>query len=240
MLLGATTRDHLLEAAYDEPHWAYVARDSRHAIPLRPFSLGVFRRALRMDIAAVRLGFNAIAGDRAQIVADCERLAWLLSWDQAAVREALCRGGLVVEVAVAAYTAPLLPGQLALVRREVERHLRLVRAAMFAVVKRAPLTEAQEKAEEQERAAEPADLLTPPRLAAIALTVHRETGWSEAFVQEDLPLCRLLQYAHAIQWSNPQVWTVEPAGPSMTGEGDDPLAQLDEIRERREAVEIEF
>lgn len=239
MLLGATDRDRLLEAAYDEPSGDYVARDSLYSIPLRPFSLGVFRRALRLDIEAVKRGFNAIAGDREQIVADCERLAWLLSWDQAAVRGALCRGGEVVEQAVAAYTAHLMPGQLALVRREVERNLGLIRAAMFGVIRRAPLSDAIEKAESEERAAEPLDLLTPPRLASIALTVHRETGWSEAFVQEDLPLCRLLQYAHAVQWVNPQVWTVEPAGPSMTGEGD-LFDKLDEMREQRGDVEIDF
>lgn len=240
MLLGLTTRDHLLEAAFDEPTGPYVATDGRHELRLRPFSLAVFRRAMRLEVAAVRRGFNAIAGDRAQVLADCERLAWLMSWDQPAVRQALSRGTeAVIAEAVADYTAHLVPGQLALVRREVERNLRLVRAAMFGVVARPPLSEAMEKARDDERAAEPGDLLVPPRLAAIALAVIRETGWPEDYVHEDLPLARFLQYAHGVQWSNAQVWTVEPDGPSMTG-SDELMERLDAVREERVPVAIEF
>jgi len=241
MLLGTTDRDRLLEAAYDEPTRPYFATsaDGRERIGLSPFSVSAFRRAIRLDVVAVRLGFNGVAGDREQVIADCQKLAWLLGGGRDVVADAMRRGPAVIEAAVAAHADPLTLGQLALVRREVERNLSLIRAAMFGVVKRAPISDAIEKAESEERAAEPLDLLTPPRLASIALTVHRETGWTEDFVQHDLPLARLLQYAHAVQWSNPQVWTVEPAGPSMTGEGD-LFDKLDELREQRGEVEISF
>lgn len=238
LFLGDSERDRLLAAAFDEPCEPYaVARAGRPPMVLRPFSVGVFRRALTIGIEAVRVGFDAVAADDLRLVEDCEALAWLLTADERVIGAAMRARRWKVAIAEEARGLDL--SDLTVVRVEVERHLRLVRAAMFGVVKRAALSEAMEKAEADEKSMEPADLLSPPRLAALSLTVYRDTGWPEDFVQEQLPLCRLLQYAHGIQWSNAQVWTVDPEGESV-GAGGDPLAGLDEIREVRQPVAIEF
>lgn len=237
--LGDSERDRLLGAAFDEACEPYRIGGAV-GLTIRPFSLGVFRRALTLEIRAVREGFAAIEGDDLQLVADCEALAWLLSADEDAVREAVRTARWKAGLAAWLATHPLSLRQLSLIRGEVERQLRLIRAAMFGVSKRAALSDAIEKAEEEERASEPPDLLTPGRLTAITLGIYEKTGWSEFFVQERLPLCRLLQYAHGVQWSNPRVWTVDPWGPTLSEAGDDPLAGIEALREPREAVAIEF
>lgn len=230
--IGDSPRDLLLAAAFDEPCTAYETG----GLVLRPFSLAVFRRSMTIGIDAVRLGFAAIEKDELKLVEDCLALAWLLTAPLADVTRAMRTACWKVAIAATAEHRPL--ADLVTIRCEVERHLRLIRAAMFGAVKRAPISEAAEKAEAEERELEPGDILQPGRLAALALSVHRETGWSEGFVQESLPLCRLLQYAHGIQWSNPQVWTVDPWGDSVSEE--DPLAALEGVRETREATPIEF
>ncbi len=44
----------------------------------------------------------------------------------------------------------------------------------------------------------------------IALAV--ETGWSERFIREELPLARFLLYKHALHWRAGD-WTVPPSPP---------------------------
>lgn len=232
--IGDTPRDRQLAAAFDEPSRPYTVRCGLVILAFRPFSLAVFRRAMTIGIDAVRLGFAAIQHDETRLVEDCTALSWILRapLDEVATAMRTSRW----KVAIAAHDLPL--AELACVRVEVERHMRLIRAAMFGVVKRPPISDAAEKAESEEKEMEPGDILQPGRIAALALSVHRETGWNEDFIQEWLPLCRLLQYAHGIQWSNPQIWTVDPWGDSVSA--DDPLAQLDAVREVRAVTPIEF
>ena len=237
--LGDSERDQLLGAAFDEPCLPYRVANGKDEMVLRPFSVGVFRRAMTMGIDAVRIGFGPLEDDELRLVANCEQLAWLLNAPEESVMQAIRTARWKAAVATYQAAGPLTFGQLAIVRMEVERALRLIRAAMFGIVKRPPLGEAMERAEEDERAAEPSDILTPGRLTAITLGIFEKTHWTEHYVQERLPLCRLLQYAHGVQWSNPRVWTVDPWGTTIQDDGD-PFAGMDEVREVRGAEPIEF
>lgn len=234
--IGDTPRDRQLAAAFDEPAAPYAVRCGLTNLTFRPFSLGVFRRAMTIGIDAVRLGFAAIEHDELKLVENCAALSWLLRAPLAEITVAMRAHRW--KVAIADHGDGMLVPEMSCVRVEAERHMRLIRAAMFGVVKRPPISDAAEKAESEEKEMEPGDILQPGRIAALALSVHRETGWREDFIQEWLPLCRLLQYAHGIQWSNPQIWTVDPWGDSVSAE--DPLAGLDAVREVRAVTPIEF
>lgn len=191
-------RQSRLGSVFDEPSEPYEVG----GLIVRPFSMNAFRRAETLGLAIVAMGFEEAKKQfpYARILAEIDLLYWLLCSPLDGVRAAF-RSNRVV-AASKPCSVPLR--ELGAFAAEMDRVISLAQDCLFDIDIR-DLDGAGEKEDE------PLDLLTPGLMSSMVLLITEKMNVSEDFAAEWLPFCRVLQYAHVVQWSNPQVWTIAPS-----------------------------
>lgn len=191
-------RQSRLGSAFDEPASPYQVG----GLMLRPFSLNVFRRAESMRLGIVALGLQEAREQLppSRFITEIDALFWLLCAPLDEVREAFRSNR--VESVSRPCSVPLV--ELKTFTAEVGRVIDLARECLFDI-------EPRDFPGGGEKDDEPADLLTPGIVASLVILLTEKLRVTEDEASEWIPFCRVLQYAHVVQWQNPEVWTISRA-----------------------------
>jgi len=191
----------MLSRAYDLPSAEY----SLGALRLRPYSMATHRRAGMMELVTVAAGLEA-ARDYLSPMAlyrELDALHWLLAAPLDEVRGAFLAGGAPVAWS-AIDSHPLPAGTAAGFAAHIGWILSLCREALFDAIER------ETPGDTTPPPAPPDDLKSPGMDAHLVVTLCSRLGCGEEHLLEWIPFPRILKYSHAIQWTNPYLWTVAP------------------------------
>lgn len=189
-----------LSLAFDLPASEYSVGPLR----LRPYSLAAHRRAERMGLVTAMVGLKKAREHLSPPVLrrELEALHWLLTAPLEAVRGAFLSGGSAVAwTSAERWSMP--SGALPIFAAHLGLIFELCTAAMFDVEERPLPSDSSADRDEP-----PATLAQPTLQASLVTALCDRLGVDEEHASEWLPFPRVLQYSHAIQWGNPNVWTV--------------------------------
>lgn len=193
----------LLSLAFELPCAPYACG----SLTLRPYSMAAHRRAGSLSLISAAAGIEAARDALGPMLfyRELDALYWLLTAPLEVVRRTFLEGGApAVWKAILKQTVP--PGEVARFTEEMARIFAMCRAALFDVDDREPAGGAPASTD----SIPPEDVIAPGMDAVLVVALSERLKMDEETLLEWLPFPRVQQYAHAIQYTNPTVWTVAP------------------------------
>jgi len=195
------TRTDLLSLAFELPAEVYPVG----ALRIRPYRLAAHGRAERLQLLTAAAGIEAARDvlPPTQFYRELDALYWLLSADLDVVRGTFrTRGVAGAWLAIDAQTLP--PASVADFTAEMALLFAMVRASLFDVDDRPT------PGDTSPPPSPPDDLIAPGLTATMIIALSERLRLDETQLLEWLPFPRIQQYAHAMQFTNPTIWTVAP------------------------------